>query len=164
MCFAWLLELQTWIGWSRALVGGCASYCLQIYRDNNTVLPVLSTDHNNAGGNLSISLLEELREENRLIYFFTERATRGPVFSSNTFVYLNFMSLCHLIYVLASKTDIKSAAYTQKLTNKHLLRARVIKGYSKLKERNHRPIVCKCNRGKFHLLSNILTKRILFLG
>lgn len=148
MCFAWLLELQTWIGWSRALVGGCASYCLQIYRDNNTVLPVLSTDHNNAGGNLSMSLLEELREENRLIYFLTERATLGPVFS----------------YVLANKTDIKSAAYTQKLTNEHLLWARVIKGYSTLKERNHRPIVCKFNWGKFYLLFNILTKRIFVLG
>lgn len=157
MCFALLLELQTWIGWSRALVGGCASYCLQIYGDNNTVLPVLSTDHNNAGGNLSISLLEDLREENRLIYFLTERATRGPVFSSNT------RHFC-LSYVLANKTDIKSAAYTQKLTNKHLLRARVIKGYSKLKEWNHRSIVCKLNTGKFHLLLNILTKRIFILG
>lgn len=157
MCFAWLLELQTWIGWSRALVGGCASYCLQIYRDNNTVLPVLSTDHNNAGGNLLISLLEDLREENRLIEFLTERATRGPVFSSNA------RHFC-LSYVLANKTNIKSAAYNQKVTNKHLLWARVIKGYSKLKERNLRPIVFKFNRGKFHLLFNILTKRTFFLG
>lgn len=71
-------------------------------------------DHNNAGGNLSISLLGDLREENRLIYFLTERATRGLVFSSKA------RHFC-LSYVLANKTDIKSAAYTQKLTNKHLL-------------------------------------------
>lgn len=157
MCFAWLLELQTWIGWSRALVGGCASYCLQIYRDNNTALPVLSTGSQQCWRK-SLNKFVRRPTRGKSSHLFPYIASdAGPVFSSNA------RHVC-LSYVLANKTDIKSAAYTQKLTNEHFLWARIVKGYSKLKERNHRPIVCKFNRGKFHLLFNILTNRIFFLG
>lgn len=157
MCFAWLLELQTWIGWSRALVGGCASYCLQIYRDNNTVLPVLSTGSQQCW--------------RKSLNKFVRRPTRGK--SSHLFPYRGsdtgsgiFFKRSTLLSILclSEQERHQECHLYPETTSKHLLWARVTVGYSKLKERNHRPIICKFNRGKFHLLFNILTKRIFFLG